>query len=392
MSGAGVGSAAGVKPRVLVADDDEAIRALVVRGLSAAGYDVVAVANGLDAIKALESMRPDAVVSDISMPELTGIEMLRRIRANDPDVPVILVTGSPNVETAVEAVRLGAMQYLTKPVNLDELKGVLQRAVRLGRIARLKQEALTLLSEGALGGGDRLALEASFDRALDTLWMAYQPIVRSSNGSLFGYEALLRSREPSLPHPGAVLDAAERLNRLPELGAAVRAAAAAQMHAAPPDALLFVNLHARDLLDASLLAADAPLSAIAERVVLEITERAALDDISDARARMAELRARGFRIAVDDLGAGYAGLTSFITLEPELIKLDMSLVRDIDKHPTKRKLVSSVASLCRELGLLVIAEGIETRAERDAVIECGCDLIQGYLVAKPGPPFPTTSW
>jgi len=380
------------KPRVLVADDDEAVRALIVRALTAAGYEVLTAANGRLAVELLERTPVDAVVSDISMPELTGIEMLRAIRSRDPDVPVILVTGSPDVQTAIEAVRLGALQYLTKPVNLDELKRVLQRAVRLGRIAHLKQEALTLLSDGAMGGGDLLALEASLDRALGSLWMAYQPIVRSNDGSLFGYEALLRSGEPSLPHPGAVLDAAERLDRLPELGRAVRAAAAGPMPSAPPDVLLFVNLHSRDLLDSALLADDAPLSAIAHRVVLEITERASLDGVDDARTRMAELRKRGFRIAVDDLGAGYAGLTSFVTLEPELVKLDMTLVRGIDQHPTKRKLVSSVATLCRELGLLVVAEGVETREERDAVVECGCDLIQGYLVAKPGPPFPTLSW
>jgi len=393
LTGLGTGPSAGfAKPRVLVADDDEDVRGLIVRALSAVGYEVLTVANGRAAIETLEQTPVDAVVSDISMPELTGIEMLRAIRNRDPDVPVILVTGSPDVQTAIQAVQLGALQYLTKPVNLEELKRILQRAVRLGRIARLKQEAFTLLSDGALGGGDLLALEASFERALSTLWMAYQPIVRASDGSLFAYEALLRSREPSLPHPGAVLDAAERLHRLPDVGRAVRAAAAAPMSAAPADTLLFVNLHSQDLLDEALLAKDAPLSAIADRVVLEITERAALDEVKDARARMVQLRERGFRIAVDDLGAGYAGLTSFVTLEPELVKLDMTLIRGIDQHPTKRKLVGSVATLCRELGLLVVAEGVETRAERDAVVECGCDLVQGYLVAKPGPPFPITTW
>jgi EAL domain-containing protein (putative c-di-GMP-specific phosphodiesterase class I)/ActR/RegA family two-component response regulator len=385
-------SGASNKGRILVADDDEDVRGLLRRVLVAAGYEVVVASDGQEAIDRLGQVGIDAVVSDISMPRLSGIELLRAIRSRDADVPVILCTGSPDVDSAIQAVKLGALQYLTKPVDLEELKLVLARAVRLGSIARLKQEALALLSEGALGGADRLVLEASFERALGSLWTAYQPIVRVSDGSLFGYEALLRSDEPSLPHPGAVLDAAERLRRLPDLGRAVRAAAASHLHGAPADALLFVNLHALDLLDESLFAEDAPLSSIASRVVLEITERAALDDVGDAKARMAKLRERGFRIAVDDLGAGYAGLTSFVTLEPELVKLDMSLVRGIDQHPTKRKLVSSVATLCRELGLLVVAEGVETRAELDGVIACGCDLIQGYFLAKPGRPFPSYTW
>jgi EAL domain-containing protein (putative c-di-GMP-specific phosphodiesterase class I)/CheY-like chemotaxis protein len=378
--------------RVLVAEDDEQVRRPLVRSLSLAGYDVLAAANGREAAELLAQNSCDAIISDIAMPELDGIQLLRAIRERDMDIPVVLVTGRPDVATAMQAVRLGALLYLTKPVDLDEMKRVVARAVRLRRIARLKEEALSLVSKGGLGVSDRFALEAGFDRALENFWIAYQPIVRTSDGTLFGYEALLRSEEKALPHVGVILDAAERLGRTDELGRAVRAAASAPLAAAAPHALLFVNLHARDLMDEALFSPDAPLSAIAERVVLEITERNALDDVGDVRARVARLRKMGFRIAVDDLGAGYAGLTSFATLEPELVKLDMTLVRDIDASPTKQKLVRSVASLCKELGMMVVGEGVETRAERDALVECGCDLLQGYLLAKPGKPFPSFTW
>jgi EAL domain-containing protein (putative c-di-GMP-specific phosphodiesterase class I) len=222
--------------------------------------------------------------------------------------------------------------------------------------------------------------------------MAYQPIVRASDGALFGYEALLRSREPALPNPGAVLDAAERLGRLFDLGRKVRARAADAMVHAPERARLFVNLHARDLLDERLTSPDGALSAIASRVVLEITERAPLDHMQDARARVSKLRAMGFSIAVDDLGAGYAGLTSFTTLEPEFIKLDMSLVRGVDQNPKKQTLIRSIAALCKEMSVCCVAEGIETIQERDAIIGLGCDLLQGYVLAKPGPAFPDYVW
>ena len=96
----------------------------------------------------------------------------------------------------------------------------------------------------------------------------------------------------------------------------------------------------------------------------------------------------GFRIAVDDLGAGYAGLTSFAQLEPEVVKLDMALVRGVHQQPTKLTLVRTMITMCRELGMLVVAEGIETPEERDAIVDAGCDLLQGYLFAKPGPAFP----
>jgi EAL domain-containing protein (putative c-di-GMP-specific phosphodiesterase class I) len=107
---------------------------------------------------------------------------------------------------------------------------------------------------------------------------------------------------------------------------------------------------------------------------------------------VAELRALGFRIAIDDLGAGYAGLTSFAVLEPEIVKLDMSLVRDVHKHPTKQKLIRSMTALCKDMGMTVVAEGIENVEERDAVIDLGCDLLQGYLFAKPGRAFPEFAW
>src|SRR5689334_632464 len=188
---ASVGSFA--QPRILVADDDDASRAFLARGLRSSGYEVVVAANGREAVELIQESPVDAIVTDISMPEMSGIELLRSIRGRDPDVPVVLVTGSPDVESAMQAVKLGALLYLTKPVDLDELKRVMSRAVRLGRIARLKQEALALLSGGGLGGADLLALEARFQRALESVWIAYQPIVRTVDGSLFGYEALMRS-------------------------------------------------------------------------------------------------------------------------------------------------------------------------------------------------------
>ncbi len=98
---------------------------------------------------------------------------------------------------------------------------------------------------------------------------------------------------------------------------------------------------------------------------------------------MSQLRELGFRIAVDDLGAGYAGLSSFALLEPDIVKLDMTLVRDVDRSSVKQKLVASMASLCRDMGLLTVAEGVETQAERDTLIHLGCDLLQGFYFARP---------
>ena len=378
--------------RILVVDDDELLVRALVRTLSAVGYEVATAADGRKAAELISDTEFDVIVSDLDMPLMNGIQLLQTVRQRDLDVPVVLMTGNPDLKTAVQAVAHGALQYLIKPVSIEEIGKVVRRAVRLNRMARLKREALGLVSEGGLGVADRMALEASFEHVLESLWMAYQPIVRVADRSLFGYEALLRSEDKALPHPGAILDAAERLGRLDDLGQRIRAAASGPILEAPPGTVFFVNLHARDLMDEALFSDKSPLSAFANRIVLEITERASLDGVKDARAKIAELRRMGFRIAIDDLGAGYAGLTSFATLEPEFVKLDMSLVRDVDKNPTKEKLIRSMTSLCKELGMMVVAEGVETASERDLLVTLGCDLLQGYLLAKPGKPFPAFVW
>ena len=374
---------------VLVVDDDEAFTRALKRLLESAGYSVTTAHDGNGAVELIKQKPFDVILSDIQMPGMSGIDLLGVVRAYDLDVPVVLISGAPTMETAMEAVSLGALQYLSKPVPNEVLLSAVERASRLHRMATMKREALELGGEKHdKEAGDRAGLQARFDRALETMWMAFQPIVDAKDGSMFGYEALLRSREPSLPHPGAVLDAAERLDRARDVGRHVRTLSAAAFERAPPDAVLFVNLHSLDLLDPALYEAGAPLGKFADRVVLEITERAAIRDVKDIQARVSVLRYQGYRIAIDDLGAGYAGLSSFVALEPEIVKLDISLVRGAHQSALKQRLIRSMTGLCAEMGIRVVAEGVEEREERDCVRDCGCHLAQGYLFAKPGPPFP----
>jgi EAL domain-containing protein (putative c-di-GMP-specific phosphodiesterase class I) len=294
------------------------------------------------------------------------------------------MTGDPRVETAVQALELGALRYLVKPIGSEQLLDAVQHGVRLRRLAQLKREALAQVGDTGRLATDRAGLEAVFARALSGMWLAYQPIVRSEDGSLFGHEALLRTSEPAISHPGAFLDTAERLGRVLELGRQVRSIAARDMEALP-GGTLFVNLHPLDLTDAGLLAAEAPLAGHAKQVVLEITERASLEGVTDLRGCVAQLRQLGFRIAIDDLGSGYSGLNSFAMLEPDLVKLDMGLVRGVDQQPLRRKLIRSISELCRGLGISVLAEGVETEAERDVLTGAGCNLLQGFLFGRPAP-------
>lgn len=382
-------SAAG---RVLLVDDEEAILKAYRRALVQDQHDVTLASSASAALAAMGQTTFDVIVSDIAMPTMDGVELLRAVRGNDLDVPVVLVTGGPTIETATQALELGAVRYLVKPVALDELREAVAYAVRVGRLARLKREALDLMGETDKRASDRASLQASLTRAIESLWMSYQPIVSWSLQTIVGYEALVRSREPSLPHPGALFDAAEQLGLLVDVGRAIRNRVAHEISELPSGMRVFVNLHPQDLLDDDLYLPASPLTAHARRIVLEVTERASLHDITDVAARFRSLRALGYRLAVDDLGAGYAGLTSFAMLEPDVAKLDMSLVRNVDSSSVRLKLVQSMAGLCRDLGTEVISEGVETAAERDALISVGCDVFQGYLFAKPGPAFPVATF
>jgi EAL domain-containing protein (putative c-di-GMP-specific phosphodiesterase class I) len=371
---------------VLVVDDDPAVGRSLQRVLESAGYEVVVADDGNVAIETLMSRAFDVVLSDIRMPGMSGVELLSVVRAYDLDVPVILMTGAPTVETAIEAVSLGAVQYLSKPTPMDTILRAIDNALRSRRAARARRD--TLPPESGARAADLEELQRGFQSALDGMFMAFQPIIDGARRRVFGYEALMRTHEESLPGPNEVIVAAERLGRLPDLGARVRGLCAEAFETAPDDALLFVNLHPRDLLDKDLYEAGSPLTKIANRVVLEITERSTIDDVKDITARMAVLRYHGYRIAIDDLGAGYAGLSSLVSLGPEIVKLDMSLVRGVHRSEIRQRVVGSLAALCAETGMRVVAEGVEVAEERDAVRRLGCDLLQGHLFAMPGPPFP----
>jgi EAL domain-containing protein (putative c-di-GMP-specific phosphodiesterase class I) len=367
--------------RVLVVDDDEALRRVCARVLGHEGWEVLQAGSGTDAIAAVQAAREpfDCVVSDVHMPEVDGFELVAAIRRADDDLPVLLMTGDPSLDGAVRAINSGAVSYMSKPFEPEALIAAVARAARRHGIARMRRRADSYATKLI---AERNELEGRFERALSRAWMAFQPIVDVSTGRVYAYEALLRTDEESLKRPDILISTAERLDKIHALGRTVRLAVARAAAAAPDDVLLFVNVHGLELTDEAIFDPSSPLAAFAPRVVLEITERIGMDPIAGPQ-QIAKLRDLGYRIAVDDLGAGYAALGALATLEPEIVKLDMSLIRDLDRHPKKRRVVGAIATLCRELGGRVVAEGVETRAELDAIIGVGIDLVQGYFYARP---------
>jgi EAL domain-containing protein (putative c-di-GMP-specific phosphodiesterase class I) len=371
----------GVRGRVLLVDDEDLVLRLLSEVLEDAGHATVAARSVDEALGALDRETLDVVVCDINLPGTSGMELLRTLRSRDRGLPVILLTGGPSMQTAVKAVEYGAFRYLTKPLKWTELLQVVQDALRARSLARARDPL-----------GARAELERRFHAALDGLWIAFQPILSSESQQIVGYEALMRSREPSLPDPQSVIDAAEKLGAVHTLGRALRSRIASAIEAGPSGVTYFVNVHPSDLADPDLLDASAPLSRHGRRVVLELTERASIEGVSDLHERLRSLRALRYRIAVDDLGAGYAGLSYFATVHPDLVKIDMSLVQAIDRDPVKQRVVLSLTQLVRNLGIEIVGEGVETIGERDLLVALGCTHLQGFLFAQPGPPFPSATW
>lgn len=376
--------------RVLLVDDEEAIARSLGRLLEATGYAVTAAHDGFEAMTAMKAVSFDVIVSDIRMPKMDGLTLLRSIRGRDLDIPVVFLTGSPTIETAAEAVERGAFRYLTKPVATEELVRVIELADRFHRMARVRREAASETGSGRIG--DLAGLDARFASGVEKLWIAMQPVVSWRAKSVYAYEALLRTDEPTLRNPIDFFDAAERLGQTIELGRIIRRRIAQEIPRAPVDAKILVNLHPADLVDAELGSKDGALAPFASRVVLEVTERATLEKVTGLAEGVRGLRALGYRLALDDLGAGYAGLSSFALLEPEVVKIDMSLVRDIHTSVVKQKLFRSFATLCRESGVEIIAEGVEVAEERDCLSSLGGDLYQGYFFARPDRGFPAAAY
>jgi EAL domain-containing protein (putative c-di-GMP-specific phosphodiesterase class I)/ActR/RegA family two-component response regulator len=383
-------SAAEGSPRLLLVDDDDLMLAGLVRFLTASGYEVSRARCGADAVRLLAEQTFDVMLSDVHLGDTDGLQLLRSAHEQDPDLQVLLMTAAADIWSAAGAVEHGAFRYLLKPVDCEQLVDSLATAVAAGRCTRAEREAFDALASGNYRIPDRSLADAKLNSGLASAWMAYQPIVRAGSQRTFAHEALLRSDEPGLAEPRQLLSAAKRLNRLQDIGRAVRALVSGEMDRASPQ-LVFVNVHVEELLDSELVSPAAALSQHAPRVVLELTERSGMEDVPRLAETVAELRRLGFRFAIDDVGGGYAGLNALALLEPDFVKIDSSLVRDAHLEPVKRRLMLTIIDVCHSMGKLVVAEGVETYAERVTMESLGCDFLQGYLFGKPERGLPAAS-
>lgn len=369
------------KPCVLFVDDDAAVLANLRRGLWREPLEVITASGPEAALVVLRERTVDVVVSDEKMPHMGGAELLTLVRQLYPETCRILLSGHADVDAALRAINEARVfRFLTKPCPPREIAACINDALA----AREQRHAL----ERAAGDNHResAARTRRLAEVLPTVWLAIQPIVHASSGEVFAYETLARCEHPEVRTPLALFDLAEESGAVIEVERVLRLRMAELLRTLPSDVLLFVNTHPHSLTDPDFFDDRNPLVPFASRVVLEIIERDAVAGGATTTQRISTLRGLGFRVAIDDLGAGYNGLNTFTDVLPDVVKFDMALVRGVEESPVKARLLSALIDMCTDLGIITVAEGIETAAERDAVRALGCDMLQGFFFGQPKRP------
>jgi EAL domain-containing protein (putative c-di-GMP-specific phosphodiesterase class I) len=232
---------------------------------------------------------------------------------------------------------------------------------------------------------EEAALKADVERLLrrDGLHPLWQPIVEIATGRIIGVEALSRFGGDRARSPAEYFGDAARVGMARELETRAMEKGVEVLPELPAGVYVTLNVSANALLTGGRPAFMDHLPL--DRLVLEITEHDVVEDYAALAEVLEPLRARGVRLAVDDAGAGYASFRHILRLRPEIIKLDMSLTRDIDSDPTRRSLAASLVQFAREIDCQLVAEGVETRAELETLAALGVQKAQGFYLHRPMP-------
>jgi EAL domain-containing protein (putative c-di-GMP-specific phosphodiesterase class I) len=224
--------------------------------------------------------------------------------------------------------------------------------------------------------------------AASALGVAFQPIVDLRTRKIHAYEALARCSSERFRGPAELFAAATEAGRVGELGRLHRELASRDC----AGKTLFLNIHPAELDHGWLVRPDDPIFRHRGQVTLEITETVPLHYFSQCHSILAEIRAKGIQLAIDDFGAGFSNLKYIADLQPEIVKLDRELVVGLAEGTRQYQLLKSIVALCHDTGSRVIAEGIETVDELRGALALGVDFAQGYLLGRPAAPPPGITW
>ena len=381
----------GARIRVGLVDDDmtmlEALSELIEQDPS---LELVGTAIDADAARELAiKTEPDLMLMDVRMPG-TGQKATTEILRVLPDIKILAHSVERERSVVMEMLGAGVVGYVSKGSTGGELlkaihdvaagRGVVSEEIssvvvdELGFRAR-RQEALERAQ------ADKRELILGVLKNPDTLSVAHQPFVDLNSGEVDGWEALARFEGPPHRSPSEWFEDAWEVGLGFELELLATTRSLMTLPQLDPGHLLALNVSPAVAADPRLAEVLGPGSLA--RLVLEITEHAPVDDYEALSEALRPLRQRGLRLAVDDAGAGYAGLRHLLKLSPNLIKLDMELTQGIEGDRARIALASAMITFASEIDAEIIAEGIETEGELKALQALGVQRGQGYLLGRP---------
>lgn len=246
----------------------------------------------------------------------------------------------------------------------------------------------TLTDEDAVARFDSSAPPSVRGVTEKHLSVVFQPIVSARTHRSAAVEVLTRCKLPSWRNPALLFEEASKIGYAGRLGRIIRELAFAESVDLP----IYVNVHPTELTARWLVRPDDPMFLHPHGVYLEVTEAAAFEHHALVRAVLGELEARDVKLVIDDFGAGYSNLARLADLEPAVVKLDRSLVTDLHLKPRARNLMQHTIAMMHSFDAQIVVEGVEKPEELKAAIDCGADLIQGYLLARPENPIPKAAW
>jgi EAL domain-containing protein (putative c-di-GMP-specific phosphodiesterase class I) len=384
--------------RVVVVDDVDVNVALLTRILRGAGADLVdGYVDARAALTACADTCPDVLLLDLHMPHLDGAAFLGELRTllpADEFLPVIMLTADTSLEAKERALVAGATEFVAKPFdpaevllrvrNLFEMRQLYVRAQDHNRLLSAQVEQQRSRQRELVAA--RRAVTRRVSELLErpnTMRTVFQPIVDLDTGAVVGAEALTRfDAEPNQPPDVWFAEAGEvGLGEALEL----RAIEIAIGNVGRLPAGAFVALNVSPTVASSPRLREQLADIPGGYVVLELTEHDKVREYTKLWEAFDELRGQGVRIAVDDAGAGFAGLQHILHLRPDIVKLDKDLTREIHRDPARRALVTALVGFTSEIGAALVAEGIEELAALEVLRDIGVSWGQGYYFARPGP-------
>jgi EAL domain-containing protein (putative c-di-GMP-specific phosphodiesterase class I)/AmiR/NasT family two-component response regulator len=380
---------------VLVVDDNENNVLLLERLLKRTGIGtVVGITDPRETVTQYQAIEPDLILLDLHMPHLDGVAVLEQLAIVIPKgsfTPILVLTADATLDAKQRALAAGAIDFVTKPFEQTEVllrvRNLLHtRALHLAlqrhnaqleaQLAKTAEQERQLLRE-------RQARRSRVQQLLDDqdITMVFQPIVDLLTSRVVGVEALARFSAQPQRRPDEWFAEAAAVGLAIDLELLAVNAAVAQCDQLPDNTYLSVNVSPQTALDPRLTELLRPRAA---RIVLELTEHTPVDQYDHLLAALAELRAAGMRIAVDDAGSGYASLQHILRLSPDIIKLDIELIRSINTDPARQSLAAALVQFGDKIGATITAEGIETDDELHTLRRLHVPFGQGYHLGRPG--------